>query len=171
MVPGHYGTYWIEHLAKITALDAPLDYFWMAKGYRIPNNACACVDPGKTPATTTPLGRFNVRSFLTSLADGATVPADQELVLRGVAFEGGMGIADVVVSADGGESWMKAALGEDLGRYSFREWTARLALSPGKHSIKVRATNRAGQSQPLEPLWNPGGYMRNVVETTTVTAA
>jgi len=34
----------------------------------------------------------------------------------------------------------------------------------------VRAVNRAGQSQPLEPLWNPGGYMRNVVEATTVVA-
>jgi DMSO/TMAO reductase YedYZ molybdopterin-dependent catalytic subunit len=171
VVPGHYGTYWIKHLTKITALDAPLDNFWMAKAYRIPKNACACVDPGKVPASTAPIGRFNVRSFLTSLADGATVPANQELSLRGVAFDGGAGIADVVVSADGGASWTLTALGQDLGRYSFREWTARLALPPGKHAIKVRATNRAGESQPLEPLWNPGGYMRNVVETTTVTAA
>ncbi len=26
------------------------------------------------------------------------------------------------------------------------------------------------QSQPLDPLWNPAGYMRNVVETTHVIA-
>ncbi|MBV9288091.1 MAG: oxidase, partial [Hyphomicrobiales bacterium] len=103
--------------------------------------------------------------------DGATVPANRELVLRGIAFDGGMGIVDVVVSADGGASWTRAALGKDLGRYSFREWTTRFTLPPGKHALKVRATNRAGQSQPLAPLWNPAGYMRNVVETTTVTAA
>jgi hypothetical protein len=50
-------------------------------------------------------------------------------------------------------------------------WTARLVLPPGNHALKVRATNCAGQSQPLEPLLNPGGYMRNVAETTNVTAA
>jgi hypothetical protein len=31
--------------------------------------------------------------------------------------------------------------------------------------------NRSGETQPLEPRWNPSGYMRNVVETVTVEAA
>jgi sulfite dehydrogenase (cytochrome) subunit A len=84
---------------------------------------------------------------------------------------GGLGISDVVVSADGGQTWIEATLGEDLGKYSFREWKARFTLPPGKHRLMVRAVNRAGQSQPLEPLWNPAGYMRNVVEVTNVTAA
>jgi hypothetical protein len=44
-------------------------------------------------------------------------------------------------------------------------------LPAGKHRLMVRATNRIGQSQPLEPLWNPPGYMRNVVEVTNVIAA
>ncbi len=171
VVPGCFGTYWLKHLAKITVLDAPLDNFWMKTAYRIPNNACACVEPGKAPSSTIPIGRFDVRSFLTNIADGETVAANADLPLRGIAFDGGYGITDVVVSADGGATWIGAALGEDLGKYSFREWKARVTLSPGKHQLKVRATNRIGQSQPLEPLWNPGGYMRNVVETTNVTAA
>ena len=25
--------------------------------------------------------------------------------------------------------------------------------------------------QPMEPLWNPAGYMRNVIETVRITAA
>ena len=171
VVPGWYGTYWLKHLAKITALDAPLDNFWMKSAYRIPDNACACTEPGKAPASTTPIKRFNVRSFLTDIAEGATVKANADLDLRGIAFDGGYGISDVVVSPDGGATWIAATLGEDLGKYSFREWKARLALPPGKHRLMVRATNRAGQSQPLEPLWNPAGYMRNVVEVTNVTAA
>jgi sulfite dehydrogenase (cytochrome) subunit A len=170
VVPGRYGTYWVKHLTTIAVLDAPLDNFWMKSAYRIPNNACACTDPGKTPASTTPIGRLNVRSFLTSIADGATVAANADLNLRGVAFDGGYGISDVVVSSDGGATWIGATLGEDLGRYSFREWKARLKLPPGRHRLMVRAANRAGQSQPLEPLWNPGGYMRNVVEATNVVA-
>lgn len=41
----------------------------------------------------------------------------------------------------------------------------------GRYALKARATNQAGETQPLEPLWNPAGYMRNVVETVRVDAA
>jgi len=34
----------------------------------------------------------------------------------------------------------------------------------------VRATNRIGQTQPATDMWNPMGYMRNVIETTRVVA-
>ena len=171
VVPGYYGTYWVKHLNMINVLDAPLDSFWMKTAYRIPDNACACTPPAQAPASTVSIGRFDVRSFLTNIADGATVPANQDVGLRGIAFDGGQGISDVAVSADDGKTWSEASLGDDLGRYSFREWKANLKLAPGKRRLMVRASNRAGQSQPLEPLWNPAGYMRNVVETTNVIAA
>ena len=171
VVPGYYGTYWVKQLNTITVLDAPLDNFWMKSAYRIPNNACACTEPGKAPSSTVPIGRYNVRSFLTNIAEGATVAADKDLSLRGIAFDGGYGISDVVVSTDGGKSWVEADLGENLGKYSFRQWSAKVALPAGKHRLMVRASNRIGQSQPLEPLWNPPGYMRNVVEVTNVIAA
>jgi sulfite dehydrogenase (cytochrome) subunit A len=172
VVPGYYGTYWVKHLNTINVLDAPLDSFWMKTAYRIPNNVCACTPPGKaTPSSTVPIGRLNVRSFLTNIADGATVPANKDLGLRGIAFDGGQGISDVAISSDNGRTWIEAGLGDSLGPYSFREWKANVTLAPGKHRLMVRAANRAGQSQPLEPLWNPAGYMRNVVEATNVIAA
>jgi hypothetical protein len=34
----------------------------------------------------------------------------------------------------------------------------------------VRAVNRVGESQPAEPLWNPAGYLRNVIEHIDVIA-
>jgi sulfite dehydrogenase len=170
VVPGHYGTYWVKHLNVITVLDKPFDGFWMQKAYRIPANACACTEPGKAPASTMPIARFNVRSFVTSVADKAGVKAGQT-TLRGMAFDGGYGITEVAVSTDDGRTWASAALGQDLGRYSFRQWSLPVNLAAGTHAIKVKATNRIGQSQPLDPLWNPPGYMRNVVETVRVTAA
>lgn len=171
IAPGCYGTYWVKHLSEVTVLDARLDNFWMKTAYRIPNNACACVEPGKAMTSSAPIGRFNVRSFLTNIADGATVKAGGNLELRGIAFDGGYGVSDVVVSADDGATWTEAALGENFGKYSFREWKASVTLPPGKHRLMVRAANRIGQTQPLEPLWNPSGYMRNVVEVTNVIAA
>lgn len=33
----------------------------------------------------------------------------------------------------------------------------------------TRCTSTAGVVQPMTPNWNPGGFMRGCVETTTVT--
>ena len=171
IVPGWFGTYWVKHLAEITVLDGVLNDFWMATAYRIPDNACACVPPGTAPAKTVPISRFDVRSFVTSVREGGTVPAGKPFTLRGIAFDGGYGIRDVMVSADGGKTWTSAALGRELGKYSFREWQMTATLPAGTHELRVRAVNSIGQSQPVEPLWNPAGYMRNIVETTRVRAA
>jgi sulfite dehydrogenase len=171
VVPGRYGTYWVKHLNEITVLDKIFDGFWMKSAYRIPDNSCACTEPGKAPAATVPIGRFDVRSFITSVLDGATIAADTDIPLRGFAFDGGEGIVDVAVSLDGGRTWKAASLGESLGKYSFREWKSVMRLPTGEHVLMVRAVNRIGQTQPAKALWNPTGYMRNVVEATRVVAA
>ncbi len=170
IVPGFYGTYWVKHLNKITVLDKAFDGFWMKTAYRIPANDCSCTEPGKAPSATVQINRLNVRSFLTNLLDGARVKAGAPIPLRGIAFDGGHGIADVAISHDDGRSWQAATLGESLGKYSFHEWRAVVRLPKGQHRLRVRATNWIGQSQPMEALWNPAGYMRNVVETTHLLA-
>jgi hypothetical protein len=143
----------------------------MSSAYRIPNNSCACVEPGATPAATTPIGRFTVRSFITNLSAGASIPAGRPTTVRGIAFDGGYGIVEVAWSSEDGRSWQAASLGKDFGRYSFREWTAAFTPSrKGPCTLRVRAVNRIGQTQPLTALWNPMGYMRNVVESVRVEA-
>ncbi|MBV9393519.1 MAG: molybdopterin-dependent oxidoreductase [Methylobacteriaceae bacterium] len=171
VVPGYYGTYWVKHLNEITVIDAIYDGFWMKSAYRIPNNACACTPPGQAPAATVPINRFDVRSFITNLQEGASVKANADTPVKGIAFDGGYGITDVLLSSDSGKTWTQTNLGQDLGKYSFREWQTTVRLPPGSHNLSVRAINRIGQSQPIEPLWNPAGYMRNVVETVRIRAA
>ena len=171
VVPGYYGTYWVKHLSEITVIDSVFDGYWMKTAYRIPDNDCNCTEPGTPPKTTIPIGRLTVRSFITSVGDGAKVAAGQPITLKGIAFDGGTGIKEVAVSTDDGKSWTPAKLGQDLGKYSFREWQLPVTLTAGPHELKVRATNNGGQTQPMKPLWNPAGYLRNVVETTRVTAA
>ena len=171
IVPGYYGTYWVKHVNEITILDEDLKSFWMDPAYRIPDNACGCVEPGTAPKKTRPIGRFNVRSFITSLTDGQKIKAGEELQVRGIAFDGGYGVTEVLLSEDGGKNWREAQLGQDIGKYSFREWT--IPFKPagaGQYELKVKATNRIGQSQPIEALWNPAGYMRNQVETVKIEA-
>ncbi len=171
VVPGFYGTYWVKHLHEITVLDGIFDGFWMSTAYRIPDNPCACLPPGTAPKRTVPITRLNVRSFITSLSEGAEVHSGETSMVKGIAFDSGYGIREVLFSEDGGRSWREAELGKDLGGYSFREW--QIGFTPkraGVFDLKAKATNRIGQSQPLEPLWNPAGYMRNVVESVRVKA-
>ena len=170
VVPGYYGTYWVKHLNEINVIDNVYDGFWMKSAYRIPDSPKNAVEPGTAPKATIPINRLTVRSFITNVADGAKLKAGRTK-LRGIAFDDGKGIKEVAVTIDGGKSWTPAKLGKDLGNCSFREWTLPVKLPPGGSELKVRATNNAGDTQPMDALWNPAGYLRNVVETVRVTAA
>ncbi|TDF80232.1 molybdopterin-dependent oxidoreductase [Pseudomonas sp. H9] len=172
VVPGYFGTYWVKHLSEIEVLDHTYQGFFMAKGYQIPDNDCFCIAPGTTAAKTRPISKLPVRSFITSVKHGDVLPRNQSVMLKGIAFDGGAGVNKVEVSVDGGRRWREATLGEDLGRFSFREWTLPLTFdAKGATQLMVRATNQAGETQSLKADWNPGGYRRHVVETTHVTVA
>jgi sulfite dehydrogenase len=172
VVPGYYGTYWVKHLSELKVVADAYTGFYMGTAYRIPNTPGGCIEPGTTPASTVPITKFKIRSFLTSLTDGAKIKSGQTTVLRGIAFDSGAGITEVQVSIDGGRSWSGAVLGKSLGNYSFREWTfAWTPVKSGSAAILCRAFNRLGETQALEPLWNPNGYMRNVVESVNITIA
>lgn len=169
IVPGYYGTYWVKHVNDITVIDDTLNNFWMNPAYRIPDNDTASCDPGTTPKATVPIARYNVRSFITSLQNGAQVKAGKTIDLKGIAFDGGTGIREVSISVNDSE-WKPTSLAKDLGKYSFRGWGAYWTpLKPGDYTLRVRATNNAGQTQQEKPLWNPSGYMHNTIESTQVT--
>ena len=170
IVPGYYGTYWIKHLSDIEVVENDFEGFWMKPAYRIPDNDCACVEPGKAPTATKPIERFTVRSFITSHKNSDQLRAGRGVAVRGIAFDGGQGIREVAFSTDGGQSWQPAKLGKDLGRYSFREFTFNFTPAKGEHDLRTRAWTRSGQSQPLEASWQPAGYMRHVVESVAVSA-
>jgi len=171
VVPGYYGTYWVKHVHEIAVIDDVFNGYWMSTAYRIPDNDCACVEPDTAPQKTTPINRCNVRSFITSLADGDKLKVGNKIPLRGIAFDGGRGIRSVMLSHDG-KSWSEAKLGNDPGKYSFREWTFDWTpRQPGDYTLQVRARNNAGEEQPEAPRWNPAGYMRNVVEKIRVTVS
>jgi len=173
IVPGYFGTYWVKHLADIEVIDHDFnghDALFMTTSYRVPDNDCQCVVPGTTPAKTRPISTLPVRSFLTSVANGATLRSGHFIELKGIAFDGGSGIREVEVSIDGGQHWLLAALGEDLGRFSFREWRAPVRFDrKGATNIMVRARNRGGEVQPVAADWNAAGYRRHVIESTAVT--
>jgi hypothetical protein len=71
----------------------------------------------------------------------------------------------VEVSSDGGRTWAAAALGPDLGRYAWRQWSHGFtADQKGVRTVMAKATNRMGSSQAFELVFNPAGYHNNVVQ-------
>src|SRR4029077_11970413 len=140
------------------------DGFWMKTAYRIPDNDCNCVEPGTAPKATIPINRLTVRSFITNVADGASLKA-RGMTLKGIAFDSGKGIKEVAVSTDGGNTWVPAKLAHEISKYSFREWKLPVKRAAGSYELKVRATSNAAKVQPAEPRLHPAGYLRNVIET------
>jgi sulfite dehydrogenase len=171
VVPGWYATYWTKMLDDIEVIGKVDENFWMKPAYRIPDNACACMEPGQKGVNTVPINRMDVRSFITSLADGEKVTAGRTYEVKGISFDGGSGIARVLFSTDGGKTWGETRLGRDHGKYSFREWHAAFTPRAGqRYELACLAVNGIGESQRFTPRWNPSGYMRNVVETVRVSA-
>ena len=175
IVPGYFGTYWVKHLSEIKVLNTAFDghdSFFMNTAYRIPNNDCLCVPAGTVPSKTKAITKLKVRSFITNIEANQTIAVGKTVAIKGIAFDGGSGIRQVELSTDNGASWQRTVLGKILGNYSFRTWQLNFKPSKkGQATLLVRATSNAGETQPIEANWNPGGYLRNMIETTKILVA
>jgi sulfane dehydrogenase subunit SoxC len=79
--------------------------------------------------------------------------------IRGIARSPHGPISQVLWSADGGQRWSEARLAPPLLPYAWAhfefEWTA----EPGDYALMSRATDSAGNSQPLHQPFNREGYL------------
>ncbi len=171
VVPGWYSTYWMKMLSEIEAIDTIDDNFWMKTAYRIPDTPGHTVLPTDKGYPTIPINKLAIRSFITSVTDGQTLrPGPQQI--RGIAFTNGQRMKKVEFSSDGGATWQSATLGPNAGNFSFRPWEVSFTPVRGtSYTLACRATAHNGETQTTVPIWNPGGYMRNVIETYKVRAA
>lgn len=171
IVPGWTGTYWMKHIQSIQAVSTPFQGFWMKSAYRIPNGKFPIVAqfPTQETAANTPITEMVVNSLITSPREGDRVGGG-EIMVSGIAWDGGYGITRVLVSVDGGATFSEAKLGADSGRYSFRPWSYRFTpKGSGPVTIMASATNRIGQTQTSALIQNPAGYHHNVIQRVNVT--
>ena len=165
VVPGWTGTYWVKGLTSVKVMSKPEKNFWMSAAYRLPRGRF------KTPSFKSQVAEANepittmvVNSLITSVKSGSRVPRGKPLEVRGIAWDGGSGIARVEVSTDG-LNWAPAKLGKDLGRFSFREFALSVATGDAAAmAVMARATSNAGETHVNELIPNPAGYHHNVIQ-------
>jgi DMSO/TMAO reductase YedYZ molybdopterin-dependent catalytic subunit len=113
---------------------------------------------------------MRVRARITDPAPGATIPVGTYTV-RGKAWSGTGPVTNVDISLTGEGEWLPAQLESPAGPYQWQDWSFTWQVpKPGRHSLRARATDAAGNVQPDVPPWNRLGYGNNAVEVIYVQA-
>jgi DMSO/TMAO reductase YedYZ molybdopterin-dependent catalytic subunit len=167
VVPGWYGMTSVKWLDRITALDRPFGGYQQKQSYRMRQTPD---EDGES------LSRMRPRSLMVppGLPEFATRERRLEpgvVTVHGRAWSGFGAIRGVELSADGGASWHDARLGPEPSRWAWRSWEWKWDARPGVHELCCRATDTAGNVQPLEAPWNLGGYANNEVQRVPVVVA
>jgi DMSO/TMAO reductase YedYZ molybdopterin-dependent catalytic subunit len=165
IAPGWASDSWVKWLTHVEVLDHEFEGFWMKTAYRHPAHA---VTPGTSvdPAEMVPVTDLNVKSVIATPAAGSIKAG--KMRISGAAWSNSSPVARVDVSTDGGEIWKSAKLGRDHSRYAWRLWYYDWTPKEGQYTLMARATNAAGQTQPLQEAWNPSGYLWNVIQRVQV---
>jgi DMSO/TMAO reductase YedYZ molybdopterin-dependent catalytic subunit len=163
-VPGWYGMTHVKWLRSISVIDSHFDGYQQAQAYHLRNSE---EDPG------VPVTRMLPRSLMVPpgipefLTRCRTVDAGLHR-LQGRAWSGRAPIARVEVSSDGGLHWSSAELEASLSPFAWVGWSFLWEARPGRCVLSCRATDQAGHTQPVEPIWNVEGVMNNAVQRVPV---
>lgn len=167
VVPGWYGMTNVKWLTRITLVDKPFEGYHNAVSYRITDAEGVPGEPITRMAPRSLMIPPGVPEFMSRERHLEPGPAE----LRGRAWSGWGPVERVEVSTDGGESFADAQLDEPVSRAAWRGWRFNWDTPAGEHVLCSRATDAAGNTQPLQPPWNLGGYVNNAVERVQVTVA
>jgi len=138
----------VKWLGRIYVSETPLSSPWNSDKYVLTGGEFG---EGREPVTLR-----GVKSAL-ELSWPARLPAGRHL-LCGRSWSGHGAISRVEYSVDGGP-WLGARLFGKNVPGAWARWSFGWAAEPGRHEIRVRATDEAGNTQPDEVGWNDLGYL------------
>lgn len=155
VVPAWYGVASVKWLTEIEVTDRPFEGYFQAEKYQYEWER-----DGELALE--PVTLQQVRALVTEPSAGGEVEPG-ELAVRGVAWSGAAAIAHVEVSVDDGP-WQEARLVGERHRHSWQWWELLTRLDRrGPVTVRARATDLAGRSQPERPRWNSLGYGNNAI--------
>jgi DMSO/TMAO reductase YedYZ molybdopterin-dependent catalytic subunit len=160
IVPGWYAFTSIKWLTEIMLIGQPFRGFFQADRYRYEWNREGRV-------VLEPVSLQRVRALVTEPSLDQAVPRG-DLTIRGVAWSGAASIALVEVGVGEGD-WQAARVVSEPSRGAWRQWELITHLGqPGLVTIRARATDLAGDTQPDRAEWNRLGYGNNSVQRVSI---
>ena len=161
IVPGWYGMASVKWLRRVTALKEPFTGFFQRDRYIVEDDA----------GGVSPVAAMQVKSLISWPQPGATLSPGRHNV-NGMAWSGAAHISRVEISDDGGETWRAADLTGPRYRYAWQQWNFMWTPpASGQYTLAARATDEAGNIQPLQTRWNSLGYIINGVKPVQVEVA
>jgi DMSO/TMAO reductase YedYZ molybdopterin-dependent catalytic subunit len=111
-----------------------------------------------------PVTAMNVNSTIQKPLDMAKLNTGNH-VIKGISWTGKGYITKVEISTDNGDTWIDIKIGNSNSRYSWVSWAYEwTAAEKGIYTIKAKATDSHGRTQPIKPYWNRKGYGYNAVD-------
>jgi DMSO/TMAO reductase YedYZ molybdopterin-dependent catalytic subunit len=160
VVPGWYAVTSVKWLTAIEVIDEAFSGQYQTDSYFYEWE-------GNGHVVREPVTLQRVRSLITEPRPDEDVEKG-ELAIRGVAWSGAAAIARVGVSIGDGP-WQEARLVGERNRHSWQWWELLTRVdTPGSTTVRARATDLAGRTQPEVPAWNRLGYGNNAIQTVPV---
>jgi DMSO/TMAO reductase YedYZ molybdopterin-dependent catalytic subunit len=163
IVPGWYGMASVKWIERIEALATPYQGLQQVSSYMyrpVP-------DGPSTPVTHMRVKSLLVPPGIPDFYTRARMVEAGPVTLFGRAWSGGgVDVARVEVGIDG--AWHEARLERPQGRHAWRGWSWVWNAEPGGHVLSCRATDAAGETQPLKVPWDTGGFGNNAVQRVQV---
>lgn len=166
VVPGWAANHWMKWVRWIKVSDVEAPGVYQQSGYRMPK-VPGPPDAILNPSDLVPVTALNVKSLITSPAEGST-PRQGPVEVRGVAWTGEGFVTKVEVhqGLDGG--WREAELLDPALPFAWRRWRIVYdGLPPGEVIVRARATDSRGETQPETTPWNKSGYLWNGIDRVT----
>src|SRR5688572_22809121 len=163
VVPRWYGMASVKWLRDIEVIDRPFDGYQQARSYHFLPNAGGRGEPCTLMRVNSLMAPPGMREFYS--AERLVPPGPVELAGR--AWSGHGAITRVEVAIDG--EWRDAELQSAAQDFAWQGWRFAWHATPGVHELACRATDVAGNRQPLEPPWDLSGFGNNGVHRIHVT--
>lgn len=158
IVPGWYAMASVKWLQRLIVTAKPFNGYYQSLDYSFWDRS------GALP-TLAPITEQQIKAEIARPENGGTVPAATTIKVHGAAWSCDADITKVEISADAGESWHEARLLEDSVQNAWRRWEYdwRTPPTPGKQTLRARATDSRGRVQPSQRDADHGTYMINHV--------
>ena len=166
VVPGWYGMTNVKWVSYVDVRATPFTGYFQRERY--------VYDYGRNGDAESihdvePVTRMRVKSAIAFPPEGSMVA--REFTVEGWAWSGWAPISRVEVAVDGGETWRDAELGQPASPYAWTSWRCRVSLArEGRYTLRSRATDETGETQPATVRWNRLGYGNNAVRSIVIDA-